>query len=1216
MECNKNVEPSCDDKVSLDDLELKNVIEKFKVLTEREKNLNKEKDALKKEIVKLNIKLVKEEDKYKGMLAREKSYQNQISLIDSKIDKVKKTISFQLGYSIIQATKSWSGLVNLPSEIFRINKESKLRAKANKNSTLTKAGFNSIKDCKSNTKTAPVMKLPIDRPLRVAGVMDEFTFHSYEPECELLQIEPDKWMDQLNNFTPDFVFIESAWKGVDGSWQTKISNVSDEILSVIQWCRGNNIPTLFWNKEDPVHFDTFIEMAKKVDYVFTTDIDCVPRYKAIVGHERVHFLPFAAQIKNHNPIELYKRKDAFNFAGSYYLRYPERQRDFAALIGAVKAFKEVDIYDRNFDNPHPHYTFPDQYKSMILGRLPFSEIGRAYKGYKYGINMNTIKNSQTMFARRVFELLASNTVVVSNFSRGVRLLFGDLVICSDNEKQLKLSLSSICNDELKYKKFRLQGLRKVMSEHTYTHRLMYISSKLSEVEKEVNKPDLYVLCFVDNNEELNSIIENFNRQAYTNKKLIVYSEEVDLSHDNSIKVISSKSDFSNALQSLPNDSYLCGMSSRDYYGNNYLVDLQLATTYFDGNAVGKLNFYHKNDGVLEIRVSGREYTESKELLFTASALRSECLDDKFIKDLISTKGELALALPKMLSIDEFNYIKNVGILSKSDLNIVSDDDLDQGVSLELISKSVANVVGGVSSSDSAASEVPRLSAKQIASCFNSRAGVDFSFKLDRLIMKSKIPTDKHAYFYANKTFSREELNLILNSQFQLVIDGSLEVKTVFEFQDKNGAKISHQMNKAGGKHSLAIPEHCSSIRFGFRVQGGGSLVIRELLLGRGNEQPSAVICRSKTLVLTKQYPSYEDLYKYGFLHSRIRAYKESGVDVDIFRINNNEKGVREFEGIDVISGDKDLLDSTLAAGHISHVLVHMLDSNMWNVLKKYIENLKVTVWVHGAEIQHWKRREFEFERMTSTEVERQKRLCDKRNKFWKELIAKEYRNFHMVFVSEYFVEEVSQDLNINFSKDKYSVIHNYVDNNVFLYQKKQPQLRNNVLSIRSFASRKYGNDLSVNAILELSTRSCFDNMKFHLVGDGELFDELTAPLKNFKNVIIDKRFLTHSEIATLQNEYGVFLNPTRWDSQGVSRDEAMSSGLVPVTNDVAAVSEFADNSCARIVPKDAYIKLADALEELSNNEALFLSLSSAAAARVRMQCGYGSTINKELKLIS
>jgi len=37
--------------------------------------------------------------------------------------------------------------------------------------------------------------------------------------------------------------------------------------------------------------------------------------------------------------------------------------------------------------------------SYRLWRLPYEEIKKAYQGYVYAINMNSIKQSQTMFAR-------------------------------------------------------------------------------------------------------------------------------------------------------------------------------------------------------------------------------------------------------------------------------------------------------------------------------------------------------------------------------------------------------------------------------------------------------------------------------------------------------------------------------------------------------------------------------------------------------------------------------------------------------------------------------------------------------------------------------------------------------------------------------------------------------------------------------------------------
>jgi hypothetical protein len=131
--------------------------------------------------------------------------------------------------------------------------------------------------------------------IKVACVMDEFTFHSYNPECQLFQLSPEHVVDELQAFNPDLLFIESAWRGKDNRWDRKIGTLSEELRAALQWCRERNIPSIFWNKEDPIHFETFLTTAQQFDYVFTTDIDCIARYKAALGHERVYLLPFACQ---------------------------------------------------------------------------------------------------------------------------------------------------------------------------------------------------------------------------------------------------------------------------------------------------------------------------------------------------------------------------------------------------------------------------------------------------------------------------------------------------------------------------------------------------------------------------------------------------------------------------------------------------------------------------------------------------------------------------------------------------------------------------------------------------------------------------------------------------------------------------------------------------------------------------------------------------------
>jgi glycosyltransferase involved in cell wall biosynthesis len=150
----------------------------------------------------------------------------------------------------------------------------------------------------------------------------------------------------------------------------------------------------------------------------------------------------------------------------------------------------------------------------------------------------------------------------------------------------------------------------------------------------------------------------------------------------------------------------------------------------------------------------------------------------------------------------------------------------------------------------------------------------------------------------------------------------------------------------------------------------------------------------------------------------------------------------------------------------------------------------------------------------------------------------------------------------------------------------------------------------------MSAHPLFGRFSFSIYGDGDLFETQLAPLAGFDNVRCERRFLTQEEISALHKENGVFLVPTRMDTQGVSRDEAMASGLVPVTNAVAAVPEFTSDKCACLLPGEDADGLARAMQEMGQNPALFLERSQNAAMRVRRQSAADIIIPAELDLMN
>src|SRR5690606_20794091 len=110
-----------------------------------------------------------------------------------------------------------------------------------------------------------------------------------------------------------------AWVGLDGEWRGKVSPEGDSLLSLVNSCKKAGIKTLFWNKEDPLHFEAFILTARHFDVVFTTDLESIPFYKRELGHSNVHLLPFALQPRLHNPIgSSATRRAATFFAGAWY----------------------------------------------------------------------------------------------------------------------------------------------------------------------------------------------------------------------------------------------------------------------------------------------------------------------------------------------------------------------------------------------------------------------------------------------------------------------------------------------------------------------------------------------------------------------------------------------------------------------------------------------------------------------------------------------------------------------------------------------------------------------------------------------------------------------------------------------------------------------------------------------------------------------------------
>ncbi|MFC3551476.1 glycosyltransferase [Lysobacter cavernae] len=358
--------------------------------------------------------------------------------------------------------------------------------------------------------------------LKVALLCDEFTYNSFKDEFQSIVIEPDNWRALFERDKPDLFFCESAWSGVDSvrrPWKGRVYTSTNfknenrgELLAILEYCRENGIPTVFWNKEDPSHYDdkihNFVDTARCFDVVFTTDVQCVERYKRDHGLRHVYCLPFATNPRIFNPVEVGPRSDDVVFAGSWYAYHVDRSTVMRQIFDAVIASgRGLVIYDRFFGGDDPNHLFPEEYRQYTRPAVPHSEIDKIYKSSVFGLNLNTETQSPTMFARRVFELMSCNTLCLTNHSVGMERMFDDTVVFLDRDPD---ALAGLSLGEIDDK--RTRALRDVLRNHTYKERFKTIL-------RAVNIPfvdrgaQLTVACVVDSHAAAQTAIAYFNRQA-------------------------------------------------------------------------------------------------------------------------------------------------------------------------------------------------------------------------------------------------------------------------------------------------------------------------------------------------------------------------------------------------------------------------------------------------------------------------------------------------------------------------------------------------------------------------------------------------------------------------------------------------------------------------------------------------------------------------------
>ncbi len=547
---------------------------------------------------------------------------------------------------------------------------------------------------------------PVARPdVRVATILDAFSTLAFGYEWDQHPVLRVGWQQQLESLKPDLLFVESAWAGNDRSWRLTMTNPAGphaDLRRMVRWCQDQGIPTVFWNKEDPPNYGVFIQTAALFDHVFTVDADKIATYRQDLSHDRISLLPFAAQPRIHSPVRFARppgapdTSHAVAFAGTYFAhKHPERRAQIDFLLPAARE-RELHIFSR-MQSEDERYQFPAKYQKCVVGSVPYAQMLSAATTYPVFLNVNSVTQSPTMCARRLFELSAAQTTVLSAPSEAIEPFFADTVTVVRDTDEARGALGVLLDQKEHRDRLGLRAHRRVFDQHLYKHR---VNTILATLGLPVSAPDTSISAVVPTMrpDNVDRVLRTIAAQAHDDVELILVThgftldggdigrraEDAGVSH---LTTVFAPADLTlGACMNLGVEAaagrYVAKMDDDNTYSPHYLSDLVRAFSYSDAQVVGKwahyvhlassnalvLRFAHAEHRYVRLVQGGTIITPREVALEVRFEDLPRRVDTTFLDKIRAANG-------KVYSADRFNYVSRRSATTEGHTWGISDQDL-------------------------------------------------------------------------------------------------------------------------------------------------------------------------------------------------------------------------------------------------------------------------------------------------------------------------------------------------------------------------------------------------------------------------------------------------------------------------------------------------------------------------------------------------------------
>lgn len=495
----------------------------------------------------------------------------------------------------------------------------------------------------------------------------------------------------------------------------------------------------------------------------------------------------------------------------------------------------------------------------------------------------------------------------------------------------------------------------------------------------------------------------------------------------------------------------------------------------------------------------------------------------------------------------------------------------------------------------------------------------------------KFNIESFDYISANLFMRKAEEGFILDNRSDE--RGRVLYRNTNTVYSQNSTGIIHYQceNMKGNDSSILLgdsielcPNGLACIKFNdfsqliIEIPADSATLIKEIRIGDSEEKSDLTnLCDedNNILVITPDYPSPHNLYVCAFAHSRNRLYLQNGLKIQVASIaDRNYQSLYSYDEISVLVGGYKDLKELLKKKQYKVIITHFVDEKLLQIFDGYIRDEKLIFICHGPETTYRilpnKSKPYFSKELADVDLGERFNLNDY---YIKKYSQKE--NVEWIFVSEWLKNASEKCQKAPFLHSK--VIYNTISETLFPYVQKKKEDRKKIIILRKFDNVSYHSvDIAVETILYLSRKKFFNDLEIDIYGDGNYYDTLTDPIKDFSNIHFHRGFVPNDRIKEIYQDKGIILIPSRHDAQAVSMAEAARSGLVVVGSNVTSNPFFMDEKTNHtLADPERPDQLANIIERLYFDEEEFLSISKRQSLFIQSICSFENTTLREIDLI-